>query len=85
MILSQLTFEVINTAFETTINRISLDDHELSRQVKDMAAGASFYNQTVALGSQILGLIGIAVHMHAWSLVHPWAGWGAYVWSTFTS
>jgi diacylglycerol kinase (ATP) len=85
LILSQLTMEVINTAFETTINRISLDDHDLSRQVKDMAAGASLWNQSVALGSQIIGGIGIMLSIHAWRLANPTAGWGAYVWSTFTS
>ena len=34
--------ELLNTAVETTVDRISTDLHELSRQAKDMASAAVF-------------------------------------------
>lgn len=32
--------ELLNSAIETTVNRVSMDYHELSRQAKDMASAA---------------------------------------------
>jgi diacylglycerol kinase (ATP) len=34
--------ELLNSAIETTVNRISMEYHELSKQAKDMASAAMF-------------------------------------------
>jgi len=38
-----IIIELINTAIETTVNRISRDPHELSGLAKDMASGAMLF------------------------------------------
>ena len=85
VILSQITFEFINTAFETTVNRISRRYHPLSREAKDMAAGASFWSQTIGLLTNIMGGIGVVCAMRAWAWAHPTLSWRTYLCDSFTS
>ncbi|MCH2263671.1 MAG: diacylglycerol kinase [SAR86 cluster bacterium] len=35
-----LIVELLNTAIETTLNRVSLEEHDLTRYAKDMGSGA---------------------------------------------
>lgn len=42
-------FEIINTSIENTIDRISMDRHELSRNAKDLAAAASMWIQVCTI------------------------------------
>ncbi|WP_341807965.1 diacylglycerol kinase [Wolbachia endosymbiont (group E) of Neria commutata] len=44
-----LTVEIINTAFETTIDRISSKQHALSKKVKDLGSAAVFLSLINAL------------------------------------
>jgi diacylglycerol kinase (ATP) len=45
--------EIFNSAIETTVDRISLDYHELSKTAKDMAAAASMWTQIVTIGCSV--------------------------------
>lgn len=46
--------ELLNTAIETVVDRISPDDHDLSRKAKDISAGAVL---TVTVMAVIVGLL----------------------------
>jgi Diacylglycerol kinase len=46
--------ELLNTAIETVVDRISPEDHELSRKAKDISAGAVL---TVTIMAVIVGLL----------------------------
>lgn len=46
-----LITEMLNTAIEKTIDRISLDSNELSKKVKDMGSAACFFAQMLWLFS----------------------------------
>ena len=54
-VLLVLIVELLNSAMEATVDRISLDDHELAKQAKDMGSAAVF-----------VSLVGCAV---VWGLV----------------
>lgn len=41
-VLLVLVVELLNSAVEATVDRISLDDHELARQAKDVGSAAVF-------------------------------------------
>ncbi|MGL5028640.1 MAG: diacylglycerol kinase [Wolbachia pipientis] len=44
-----LIVEIVNTAFETTIERISSEQHILSKKVKDLGSAAVFLSLIIAL------------------------------------
>ena len=44
-----LTAEMLNTALENTLDRISLEEHPLTRNAKDVAAGAVLISSMAAL------------------------------------
>jgi len=54
-VLLVLVVELLNSAVEATVDRISLDDHELAKKAKDLASAAVF-----------VSLVGCAV---VWGLV----------------
>jgi len=54
-VLLSLIIELLNSAIEAAVDRISLDEHSLSKQAKDMGSAA-----------QMLGLVNIAV---IWGMV----------------
>ncbi|MBN2449162.1 MAG: diacylglycerol kinase [Lentisphaeria bacterium] len=44
-----MVVELLNTAIETTVDRIGLDHHELSRQAKDLGSAAVFLSILLAV------------------------------------
>jgi len=50
-----LGFETMNTAVEKTVDRISLEQHPLSGQIKDLSAAA------VLLVSAVAAIIGLMI------------------------
>jgi len=52
-----LITEMLNTAIEKTIDRISLDMNELSKNVKDMGSAACFFAQMLWLFSWVIFII----------------------------
>jgi len=50
-----LITELLNTAVETVIDRIGLEEHELSKRAKDLGSAAAFFSMTTA--AAVWGLI----------------------------
>jgi diacylglycerol kinase (ATP) len=44
-----LITELLNTAVETVIDRISFEEHKLSKQAKDLGSAAAFFSMTAAV------------------------------------
>ena len=78
------TVEIINTTFERTMDRVSKDWHPLTRDVKDMAAGASGYSQVVALLVLALAGRGVQLAWQSFFLLHPDTSWFNYIAATFS-
>ena len=52
-----LVTEVLNTAIERTVDRISPDNHELSRDAKDLGSAAVFLSVLLAIAVWVLILL----------------------------
>ena len=52
-----LIVELLNTAIETTIDRIGLQWHELSKSAKDLASAAVFLSWLLAVGVWVIALV----------------------------
>jgi len=50
-----LVVELLNSAVEATVDRISLDNHELSRKAKDLGSAAVFVS--LVNGAVVWGLV----------------------------
>ena len=60
-VLLVLIVELLNTAIETVVDRISFDEHELAKRAKDIAAAAvlaSFVNCAVIWGLVLYDIFG---------------------------
>ncbi len=44
-----LAVELLNSAIEAVVDRVSLDDHELSKQAKDFGSAAVFVSLTIVV------------------------------------
>ena len=61
-----LSAELMNTALEATLDRVSVEQHPLAKAAKDTAAGAVLL---AALGAVIVGLLVLGPHL--WALIAP--------------
>lgn len=57
-----LTAELMNTAIEATLDRVSVEHHPLAKVAKDMAAGAVFIG---AIGAVLVGVLILGSHLLA--------------------
>jgi len=83
LLISSLTIELLNTAIEITIDRISLDRNIRSKRAKDVASGASLWWHLITL------LIGILIAIRTWRDYQVWSddfpnqGIGSFIEQTF--
>lgn len=53
-LLQVLAIELLNSAVEAVVDRVSLDDHELSKRAKDFGSAAVFVSLTIVVVTWLL-------------------------------